>query len=178
VDAGITNEMSNCLGDFIIATDEPFVLKTFGDPKKPLVYNESKHTVTLTTLRYEFYSKDVLIADEFERKLAAFLYLNAPWNQDMPTAMFDGDELRGIETKCWLPAAPDDDEVDLVFLGAFSSMLSWEYVRTTSDSGRVARLTPPGGPEQFGIRIPKDYVGKQLQLIRARVKPGSPRKKS
>ena len=167
--------VKNCelsrLGDFLVITEEPLVVKALADPAAPRSYDRSSQMVRFTVLRSEFYSRGVLVTDEFEAKLAEFLYHNGVWVYREPVPIMDGQQLVGIEQECRLTALPEGEKADLVFLGRLSSMLSWKYVTLTSSGGRITALTPAVEPGEFAVRIPRGYIGKQLSFTACVMRP-------
>jgi hypothetical protein len=168
-DAFTTNEMS-LLGDFIVGTTPPLVLRLTADPSKPRTVDSSSGNVLFTIGGVEFYCAGTRIEEKVEKGLAFYLILHGDWEEKEPHAKIEDGKLVWIDFEN-VPREPVEPEQEFEMIGTASGMISRRYHELTMSSKGVERLVPSAEPDTLGLRIPDGYKGKQLPLWRFIVKP-------
>ena len=160
------NEMY-LLGDCIIGTAPPLSFRIHADREKPrkVVYGgESRFAIKRVCLC----SAGMDIIDPVERRIAWFLILNGNWHETEEHLEIEDDLVEYYELRFRPGEQPEEmsSQVPFQSVGYLSQMVTTHYLRATTETGNVARLTPSAGPDKMGIVIPEDYQGQALRLWR------------
>ena len=160
------NEMK-IIGDSMVATVPPIILRVIPDPDKPRKVGSGGRT--------EFVIGDLQlrcdgrkIEDPFERKLAWFLFLYGDWDIDEPEVKIEDGNL------AWIQFMANKDRAKgqrFAMLGFLSQMTSLQFNELTAEEGEVVRLSPGLDPDKLGIVIPADFRGDDLRLWRFTMSP-------
>ena len=166
-DAMKRNEMIS-VGDCMIGTVPPLLLRLYADPRKPRSLDENGN-VSFTIGRAVMCAGEEEISDRLESKLAWFFMLYGKWNEvDQPAKIVDG----LLEyTEIAMEPLEFDHKQGFAMLGFLSEMISKHYNHLTSKDGVIRRLIPEQQPDQLSVLIPPDYRGKVLRLWRFKQKP-------
>jgi Holliday junction resolvase len=170
IDALCIDEMYD-LGDFAFWTETPLIARMMIDRSKPHRIDQRTSRVHGTLARLDIFCQDKLIESEIEKAIAVFILDNSRLVTRGWGANFDQGELVSIEAQYDVEKMCTDDEVDFELFGTYSSMLSSEYVYSTSSDRGVEAFTPDMELDHFGVRIPADYKGEYLSILRIKVKP-------
>lgn len=165
------NEMAD-LGDVMIGTTPPLMMRVIADPTKPrsLIGNTpGKSTVEFTIGDIEFHCGGQRIDDPKEQNLAFYFLLHASWPDEEPRAQIENGRLVSVE----FTKAPEehDPHQGFAMVGYLSSMISNAYADATTQEGEVTRLSPAHEPGALGILIDREYKGSRLPLWRFTQKP-------
>ncbi|TWU13681.1 hypothetical protein CA54_25160 [Symmachiella macrocystis] len=160
------NEMS-LLGDHMIGTVPPLSLRVYADKDKPR--NLSANGKTLFTVKKACVcADDIEVVDPLEERITWFLILNGTWNDIFEYASVTDNLLNYLDMQL-RPELPNDEasnQEPFTIIGTMSQMISNQYKLSTSPNGPITSLIPNQQPDEFGILIPHDYVGKTLKLWR------------
>jgi hypothetical protein len=160
------NEMK-IIGDSMVGTVPPIVLKVVPDPSKPRG-SESDGTIGFVIGDVQVSCDGHEIKDPFERKLALFLFSYGDWYADEPELKIDDGKLT------WIQFVANKDPVEgqhFTTLGFLSRMVSLQFNELTAEAGEIVRLSPNLDPSKLGIIIPADFKGENLRLWQFTVSP-------
>lgn len=165
--AMMCNEM-NILGDSMIGTKPPLMLRLQSDPTKPRSLDRSGKAL-FTIEKATLHSAEAEIDDETERKIAFFLMLNGSWENVQHRAKLDGGEIQFTE----LSVAPEEitEGQGFEIVGTMSEMISNQYLQATSKGGVIQSLAPGGDVNELGVIIPYDFKGQSLHIWQLNVQP-------
>ena len=171
-EAYMHNELHQ-LGDCMIGTEPPLSFRLYADRGKPRnVASDGMAGFTIARACLCAAGRDIV--DPVERRIGWFLLQNGNWHETEEHAEINDDLVDFFELR-FLPTPPPDDapEDPELFrsIGFLSQMISSQYIRSTSRSGKLATLSPKKGPAEFGIVIPDDYRGEALKLWRFTMLP-------
>ena len=165
------NEM-HLLGDCMIGTEPPMSFRLYADKEKPRrITADGK--AGFTVARACLCSAGVDVVDPVEKRIGYFLLQNGSWHESEEHAEINDGLVEYFELR-FFPAPPPDDEPDpqrFRSVGFLSQMIASQYIRSTSQSGKITTLSPKKGPDQFGIIIPDDCKGEALKLWRFTMLP-------
>ena len=170
-EAYLHNEMY-LLGDCMIGAEPPLSFRLYADKDKPrTVTPDGKAGFTVS--RACLCSAGVDVVHPIEKRIGWFLLQNGKWQESEEYAEINEGLVDFFELR-FFPAPPPDDEPDpqrFRSVGCLSQMITSQYIRSTSHSGKLATLSPKKQPDQFGIVIPNDYKGDVLKLWRFTLLP-------
>lgn len=161
------NEMAT-LGDLMIGTLPPLVLRMIADPNGPRTVGKNGQGL-FRIGNVELYSVDTKIDDPTERNIAFYIMLYGEWPVDEPQALVRDNRLLAVDFR----AAPTDTTPGqgFEFVGSLSGMISHRYNDLTATEDGVERLSPAVQPGSLGILLNRDYKGRFLPLWRLSVQP-------
>lgn len=160
------NEMK-IIGDSMVGTVPPIVLKVVPDPSKPREL-ESDGTIGFVIGDVQVSCDGHEIKDPFERKLALFLFSYGDWHVNVVESKIDS------EKPIWIQFVANKDPVEgqhFTTLGFLSRMVSLQFNELTAEAGEIVRLSPNLDPSKLGIIIPADFKGENLRLWRFTMSP-------
>jgi Holliday junction resolvase len=155
------------LGDFMIGTKPPLVLRLVMDDAKTSKIDANNQCL-FTIGDVQIFSGGELIVDKIEKDIAFQLILSGQW-QEEDRAKIENDKVAYIEYEYTPLEINEAQGFNLV--GFLSSVISEKYNAATARNGEVERLSPQQGPEQFQVYIPEDYKGNVLHLWRLVIQP-------
>ncbi len=154
------NEMS-LVGDYMLATVPLLKFRIITDPQKPR--NVEKYgKVGFTIKEIELYVNERLIEDRKERNIAYFLMLFSNWISEEPTTNIESHELISIDFT--VKPQKEVSNQNFQMMGYLSTMISKHFDSITASEGEIEGISPSQDHGLLGIRIPKDYIGKYLQI--------------
>ncbi len=162
------NEMSSVLGDFLLATTPPLVLRLRADQSQPRQLDASGNVV-FTIGAVEFYCGGQRVDDKFEKNLAFYLMLHGGWDEKPPTPEINGGRLDSIDFEYNPEESTPGQEFQMI--GWLSSMASNRYNDLTLSESGVERLSPDVEPDSLVFHIPPGHKGQRLPLWRFIVNP-------
>lgn len=170
-DAFLQNEMC-LLGDRMISTLPPLSLRLYADKEKPRQVSSTGET-GITIQKAGLCCNGVDIEDKEEQRIAWYLILNGNWRKVEEIAEVNDGMVDYLEMRVSPDEPPDEDTDGQPFrsLGFMSQMITSQYLRSTSDEGKVTNLSPDVQPDQFGVAIPSNYEGSVLKLWRFVIHP-------
>ncbi len=161
----MANEMS-MLGDHMLATRPPLVIRLCSDPAKPRTIGTGGR---FTIGKVELYCGGKLVTEPFEQQLVVHFMLFGRWTLTFPVEVKDN-QLMWMD--CVAEPEGEWEEQGFAMLGDASSMTSAQFdSRTVSMKGTIERLRPLADPSKFGIEIPSDYSGTDVPLWRFTLRP-------
>jgi hypothetical protein len=154
------NEMA-ILGDRMIGTIPPLILKVHTDPYKPRIVG-SDGRVKFTIGSMELYCAAKRIEDRLEKNLALYFMLYGEWPSQEPTTLIEEGALITID----FISKPIEETPGQGFemIGWLSRMIARRYNDLTTSEKGIDRFSPEADPGSLGVAIPVDYKGKQLPL--------------
>lgn len=160
------NEM-NILGDSMVGTVPPIALRIIPDSDQPRkVGSDGRTAFTIGEVKLTCGDREV--KDQFERKLAWFLFLYGDWDPGDPKVEIINDDLACIHFE----ATKDRVEgQQFTVLGFLSHMISLQFNELTAEEGEIVRLSPSTDPDELGILIPVDFKGSDVRLWRFALSP-------
>ena len=160
------NEMK-VLGDSMVGVVPPLTLTVIADPSRPRkVGSDSKAVFTIGDIKLTCGGREV--RDQFERRLAWFLFLYGDWDSEGPEVEIENGNL----TQIYFEATKDRVEgQQFAFIGFLSHMISLQFNELTAEEGEIVRLSPGTDPSELGILIPANYEGKDVPLWRFTLSP-------
>ncbi|MEX2417355.1 MAG: hypothetical protein WD757_03090 [Actinomycetota bacterium] len=166
-DALVLNDLGR-LGDFLIGTRPPLVLRLGADPSK------ERRVLPSGVARFTVGSADLLcngtlLERKDERAIAFWFMLFGSWDCRSEAETEDG-ELMAVSH---IVTAPKSAGQDFAFVGAVSSLLSRRYLDQTSEAGRVARLGVSASGGSIAKLLPKNFASSRLPIWRFEVEPGT-----
>lgn len=175
-DAIRANEMC-FLGDAMIATTPPLVLRLRADPEAPQTLGtedpEGRRQVSFTIDEVEVLAAGTILTDDDERRIAHALMLSGPWEVEETANLDQEDTLVSVD----FTHRPAEEQLGVPHqsIGRLSSLFSASFNQATLDEeGSPSRLAVDPQPGRMGDLIPSDYwgrEGRQLALWRFEVKP-------
>jgi hypothetical protein len=175
-DAMRANEMC-FLGDAMIATTPPLILRLRADPKAPQTLgtedSDGRRRVSFTIDEVEVLAAGTLLTDDDERRIAQALMLSGPWEVEEIADLDQDDSLVSVDFTH--RPAEEQPGVPHQSIGRLSSLFSTSFNQATLDEeGTPSRLAVDPEPGRMGDLIPSDYwsrEGRELALWRFEVKP-------
>lgn len=169
--------MSQTLGDKMLATIPPLRFRVSGDfvedtasatpPQPPVDSLIRNYQFRINGV--ELFCAEARIDDEFERRLAMYFMFHGSWRESDWQPVRTGDQLTGMEIQ-FEPENSISGQAPQM-LGALSTLITRAYDDLTTHERKVRRLRANAAPDELGIAIPNDYVGRSLPLWRFTLKP-------
>lgn len=163
----LRNHMS-LLGDQVIGTTPPLVLRIVADPTMPRK-RDSDGLCKIRIGAVEFLCAGTQITDSVERTLAFQFILFGDWPEADTDVQLDGDDVIHFD----MIFAPEETAPDQNFqvIGHLSSMISRRFQLITTKGRTITALSPSAEPGSLGVAIPEDYRGTAFPLWRLVVSP-------
>lgn len=168
--AMMANHMAK-LGDCMIGTTKPLVLRFFTDPKKDRSVDKNGNA-GFTIGRTAFFSAGKEITDPFEQQLAWFFILYGNWEDIEHPAEIENGQLISFDIA---PVRSDPNPEQLFqMVGSLSSMIARQFNDITTDQGKVLKLAPRVEPNRLGVVLPPNFHGDVLGVWRFTQEPTEP----
>ncbi len=155
------------LGDAMIGTEAPLKIRLNANALRTSSIDENSQCV-FTVGSVDLYTKDTLIADSTESNIAFQLIMSGRWEED-EVVHIENNKVTAIEYT-YEPHEYDESQ-GFSIIGNLSSIISEKYDSSTISDGKIERLTPESGTDQFEVFIPENYEGKYLKLWQFILKP-------
>jgi hypothetical protein len=154
------NEMV-ILGDRLIGTKFPLVIRSFADQSKAQKIREDG-SFGFTADRLELDCAGSEITDPTEQKIAWYLIRHGKWDTDGPQQEIRAGQLLHVQ----LSFMPQEDfGQGFAMVGYLSEMFARSYLEATTDeSGEIVQLLRKAHPGALGSLIPEHYSGDALPL--------------
>ena len=163
----MTHNQVAILGDYIIGTTPPLLLRILTDPRKTRrVMDNGQVAFTIGAIQVRCGGKTVTRRNE--RNIVLYLMLYGRWPDEVK-ANIKNNQLISLEFESRPFQSAPRQGFDIV--GYYSEMISNQYTEHTAPSGEVERLAPNVSPDALRVEIPTDYEGHQLPLWRFRQHP-------
>lgn len=170
------NEMC-FLGDAMIATTPPLVLRLTADAKAPQTLGDAdsdgRRRVSFTIGEVEILAAGTILTNAEERRIAHALMQSGPWEVEETASLDRDDNLVSVDFTH--RPAEEQPGVPHQSIGTLSSLFSASFNQATLDEeGTPSRLAVDPEPGRMGNLIPSEYwsrEGRQLALWRFEVKP-------
>jgi hypothetical protein len=155
------------LGDYMIGTKPPLALRlVMDDAKTSNIDGNGQCLIAIGEV--QMFCDGQLIVDKLEKDIAFQLILSGRWHEEEHVEIKDG-KVTYIEYE-YMPEEINEEQ-GLNLVGYLSSAISEKYNSATARDGKIHRLAPQQGPEQFQIYIPDDYKGNVLPIWRFYIQP-------
>ncbi|PYR88347.1 MAG: hypothetical protein DMF84_28545 [Acidobacteria bacterium] len=166
-EAMLMNEMRS-IGDHMIATTPPLILRLFVDP---VTMAAGQNRVIVRTRAVEMYCGGRKVEDKFEKKVVMYFMLYGGWPQRAPVEIQDG-RLMWIDHVAE-PEQPTPGQ-GFEMIDFMSGLISSTFTRyTVTDIGEIRLLKPRFDPDALRFDIPRDYHGEDVPLWRFEIFPSS-----
>lgn len=165
-EAMLANEFER-LGEVLIMTKPPLrlVLEAATDMPRSL---SGEGLANFMIGSAKLYSRDVELTDPKDRKLAQVFLFHGEWAVDGPFALFDGDQIAGVEFVA-KPVEPTNQRWEGI--GTASRIFSSFYADQTIDSDQVIQLDGEPAPDWFAPLASWDFKNSKLPLLLGRIQP-------
>jgi len=160
--AAMQSEMA-ALGDFMIGTKYPLVLRLIAATDKPRSIS-ADGVASIHFKGFEIRCADTLIEDKTEQNIALYLMMYGKWEYDGGYIEFDDS---GLPAAAVHTVSPDEITPNQGFeiIGSLSSLYSQLYNALTLEEGKVTRLRLTD-PTAIAPIIPLQHEKKSLPLWR------------
>lgn len=165
-EAMLANEFER-LGEVLIMTKPPLrlVLGATTDMPRSL---SGEGLANFMIGSAKLYSRDVELTDPKDRKLAQVFLFHGEWAVDGPFALFDGDQIAGVE---FIAKPVELTNQGWEGIGTASRIFSSFYADQTIDGDQVIQLDGEPAPDWFAPLASWDFKNSKLPLLLGRIQP-------
>ena len=167
---GTLRNHMHLLGDKLIGTTPPLVLRVVADPEEPCLL-EKDGSCSFRIGAVEYFCAGKPVRGSMERKVAFQLMLFGKWPEARTDAQLDGDKVIHFD----MVFEPDEPVSAQPFqmIGSLSTMISGHFQLMTTKDRAITALSPAAEPGSLAVPIPPGYRSDELPLWMLIQSPGT-----